>query len=342
MLPVLLAFTFPSWVGAPGVLEIALTALAAGLYFLWLRTRPRALKSDFFLWTGMYLALRGMVWAAGPGYRFELHTYGVMIAVGFILGIYVALRQARREGIHPNQVLDLSFWILISSMVGSRLLYMVVNLDEYLAEPIYFLKIWQGGLVFYGGVLGALLAGWTFCRRHGLSFLRITDLFIPSVALGHFCGRLGCFSAGCCHGRPTNLTHYGAIFHAHGTVVAKNHLLGVPLHPTQLYDALGELLIFAMLLWLRPRKRAHGQLLMAWLFAYPAWRFVTEMFRADDERGLLLRVDLFGDARPEMLSTSQIVSAALFGAGLALYWIFLRQRGSFPGETSSGDTAVSR
>ena len=319
MLPVLLAFTFPSWAGAPGWIEIALTALGAAFYFLWQRGRPLTIRSDFYLWTGMYLVLRAMVWAAGPGYRFELHTYGVMIALGFILGIYVALRQAKREGVDPNNVLDLSFWILISSMIGSRGLYILVNLDEYLAEPVFFLKIWQGGLVFYGGVLGALIAGWTYCRRERLSFLRITDLFIPSVALGHFCGRLGCFSAGCCHGRPTGLLHYGAIFEAHGTVVAKNRLLGVPLHPTQLYESLGELLIFALLLWIRPRKRSHGQLLVAWLFAYPSWRFFTEMFRADDERGMLLRVDLFGDARPELLSTSQIVSLGLLTAGVLLF-----------------------
>jgi phosphatidylglycerol:prolipoprotein diacylglycerol transferase len=259
MFPILLQFHFPKFLGHLTWIEIAATVVVIGLLFLWRRSSPRFSYYGFFLWVGIYAALRGMIWYAEPGYHFKLHTYGVMIAVGFVVPIYLAVRQARRELIDPNIVLDLAFWILIAAMAGSRILFIIVNADDYIADLVLLIKVWRGGLVFYGGFIGAVAASWYYCYRKGISFLRISDLLIPSVALGHFFGRLGCYSAGCCHGSPTGVEWFGAVFTAQGSVVSRSGLLGTPIHPTQLYEAFGELCIFVLLLFLRPRKRYNGQ-----------------------------------------------------------------------------------
>ena len=249
----------------------------------------------------------------------KIPTYGVLVAVGFALGVWVAVRQARRENVPPELVLDLAFWVLVSALVGSRLLYILVNLGHYIQEPLDLLKVWKGGLVFYGGFLGAVAASWVFCLKNHLSFWQIADLSIPSLALGHFWGRLGCYSAGCCHGRPTGLEHFGAIFTEHHTVVARSGLLGQPLHPTQLYEALGELMLFLLLALWRPRRRRQGELLVLWLMAYAALRFGVEMFRGDMERGMLMWINLFGDEWPELLSTSQLVALIMLVGGVAIW-----------------------
>ncbi|RLB58016.1 MAG: prolipoprotein diacylglyceryl transferase [Deltaproteobacteria bacterium] len=335
MFPVLLSFRFPDWLARFGWVEGVLTVLLAGAWLWWRRRRPG------FAWRGaagvlvLYAAARTAVALAGPGYRFELHTYGVLVALGFVMAIVVAARQARREFIDANLVLDLAFWILVAALVGSRLLYILVNLPEYVADPLALLKVWTGGLVFYGGFIGAVAASWYFCQRRGVGFFRIADVVIPSVALGHFFGRLGCFSAGCCHGSGSGSHLFGAIYTAPHTVVARSHLLGVPLHPTPLYDGFGELMIFFLLLLLRRHKRWHGQLLVAWLVAYPLWRFLTEMFRGDVERGMLAWIDLFGDQRPELLSTSQVVSLGLLLLAVVL-WRRLRRVGQSASGTDTG------
>lgn len=324
MYPVLFSFKFPEFLGSISWIEIALTIVVIGGLFVWRRRSPFFSLSGFLVGVAVYLGLRALVWHAGAGYQFQLHTYGLLIATGFVLGITLAVREARREFLDPNLILDLSFWILIAAMVGSRLLYIIVNINDYMADPLSLLKFWTGGLVFYGGFIAAVAVSWYFCKRKGVSFLRIADVMIPSVALGHFFGRLGCYSAGCCHGSATGSSCFGAIYTVPGTVAAHSHLLNIPIHPTPLYEALGELSIFGILLWLRKRKRTNGQLLACWLLMYPAWRFMTELFRGDLERGILVPINLFGDARPNMLSTSQVVSVGLLGLGIYL-WLKLRK-----------------
>jgi phosphatidylglycerol:prolipoprotein diacylglycerol transferase len=200
------------------------------------------------------------------------------------------------------------------------------------ADPLSLVKIWQGGLVFYGGFLGAVVASWIYTRKRKINFFRIADLMIPSVAIGHVFGRLGCFTAGCCHGAATGTAAYGAVFHDAGTVVARNRLLEVPLHPTQLYEATGELIIFFVLILWRNRKHFNGQLLVLWLILYPILRSIVEMFRGDYERGMLLRIDLFGSEAPDILSTSQLISLLLAAGGIALIVVLgrLRKQGDPP------------
>jgi phosphatidylglycerol---prolipoprotein diacylglyceryl transferase len=329
----LISFHFPEFFGYLTWIEVVGSLVVLGLIFFWRSRKPSFSHPGFFIGVGVYLAVRTLVWIAGPGYHFKLHTYGVLIALGFVMGIIVAVRQAKKESIDPNLVLDLVFWILISAMVGSRVLFIIVNINEYIAEPLKLLQVWKGGLVFYGGFIGAVAASMYFCKKHNIAFLRIADLMIPSLALGHFFGRLGCFSAGCCHGCPTGSESFGVIFQASGTVVARSGLLDVPIHPTQLYEAFGELMIFMILLALRRGKRFNGQLLATWLMLYPAWRFMTEMFRGDSDRGLFFRIDLFGGSAPELLSTSQLVSVGLVGLGVFLFVMLRRKKA--PTETPS-------
>lgn len=326
MHPVLIDFHLPLFLASYGWIEGLITGLLVCGFFIWRFRRPGFSWPAFAFWLAVLAGLRILLWYAGPGYHFKLHTYGVMIAIGFVVGIGLAARQARREGIPPDVVLDLAFWILIASMVGSRVLFIVVNMDQYIAQPIKLVKFWQGGLVFYGGFLGAVAAAVWYCTKNQISFLRIADVMVPSVAIGHTFGRLGCFSAGCCHGLPTGSDAFGAIFTASGSVVARNGLLNVPLHPTQLYEAAGELVIFSLLLLMRRRKRFHGQLLITYLFLYAILRSVNEMFRGDYERGMLVRWDLFGDPKPELLSTSQLISLILAGVAVGLLIKLLRAR----------------
>src|SRR6188472_390546 len=138
---------------------------------------------------------------------FKLHTYGLMIAIAFLVGMQLAQREAKRVDLSEARdfdqfVLDLCFWILIVSMIGSRILFIIVNWGkEYSRDPGKIFRIWEGGLVFYGGLLSAIAFSIYYSRKKDRDFLQIADMLIPTVALGHFFGRLGCFSAGCCWGK---------------------------------------------------------------------------------------------------------------------------------------------
>jgi phosphatidylglycerol---prolipoprotein diacylglyceryl transferase len=263
---------------------------------------------------------------------FSLHTYGVLIALGFLLGIILAAREARRVGLEPARVLDLCFWILVSGLCGARLLYIVTNLPDYAGlcrEGVHegarsalwkcsaVLHIWEGGLVFYGGFLGAMALVLWYVRRHQMGFLRTADLLAPSLAIGHFWGRIGCYAAGCCWGRPCALG-WGARFPRGSLVFDDLTARGLmaagaartpPLHPTQLYEAGGELAIFFLLLALRRRKRFHGQVLLGYLMLYPVLRSLVEVFRGDAARKFVI---------PGALSTSQFVSILVMGGAVAL------------------------
>jgi len=273
------------------------------------------------------------------GLHLGLPTYGAFVALGFTAGTWLAGRSARRQGLPEREVVDLAFWLLVAGMIGSRLLYLAIHADEYLRDCVEpsgrgawraivectrALQIWEGGLVFYGGVLAAIPTAWWLARQRALPFFRLADLLAPSVAIAHFFGRLGCFAAGCCFGRVCDLP-FGARFPAASNPFSELAMRGEvswaaaatpPLHPTQLYEAFGELAIFAGLSWLAMRKRFDGQILLVYAASYAALRTVVETFRGDAGRGHL-----------GPLSTSQWVSAATFAAA-ALLWLRLRRRGS--------------
>lgn len=259
-----------------------------------------------------------------------VHTYGILVAGGFLVAMTMAARAAERSGLDRERVLDLSFGILVAAMIGSRVLFIVVNWDDYAHDLLGIFEFWKGGLVFYGGFIGAVLFSVWYMRKHEMSFFPYADALGPTVAIGQALGRLGCFAAGCCWGAACD-SHYlfAARFPPESLAYqsqAAQHALGagalttIPIHPTQLYESLGCALIFLFLSWYRSRKRFHGELLALYLMLYAPLRAMVETFRGDEERGRVFNF-LGGMARHAWwnLSTSELISVGIFAAGVAVY-----------------------
>jgi phosphatidylglycerol:prolipoprotein diacylglycerol transferase len=243
---------------------------------------------------------------------FTLSTYEAAMTVAFLLAIFLAYRRAPKEGIDAGLVLDVCLWIVIGSLVGARVLFILTQLDAYMAEPIKILKFWQGGLVYYGGLLGGALAVWIVLQRRKQPFFPMADLLAPYLMLGYAVHRsLGCFMAGCCFGKPT-LLPWGVTF-PEGSAASVAFGSGVAVHPTQLYTGLAGLLIFFFLVWYRRRKPFPGALAILLFLLYAVARFVIEFFRGDTVRGFI-----------GPLSTSQVISIGI--AGLSVAWFFAARR----------------
>jgi phosphatidylglycerol:prolipoprotein diacylglycerol transferase len=238
-----------------------------------------------------------------------LHTYGVLLAIAFLAGLWVASRQAKRSGLDAGRVTDMAVWVLIAGLVGAKLLLVALDWRHFAGSWRDLGSVVQSGGVFYGGLIGGILVAWLYARRYRLPGWQTADVLAPGVVLGQAIGRLGCFAAGCCWGKPAQVP-WAVTF----TDVYAARQVGTPmdiaLHPSQLYESFFAFLIFLFLLWLAPRKRFHGQVTLAYVALYSTVRFVLEFWRGDAERGTW-----FGGA----LSTSQIIALALLlGAALLL------------------------
>lgn len=272
---------------------------------------------------------------------FKLHTYGLMIAIGFLTGMQLGVREARRVDLGEKKdfdqfILDLTFWILLVAMAGSRLLFIMVEWEkDYSKDPLRIFRFWEGGLVFYGGFLASVIFSVYYSRKKKRDFFQVADTLIPSVALGHVFGRLGCFAAGCCWGKqaenfplavrfPPGSLAYQSMQSAQ--VIAYDAPHTFPIHPVQLYESIGELLVFFILLAVRTRKRFHGQVLLTYLFLYPILRTTLEFFRGDKARGVDI---LFG------LSTSQLISVMVAIVAVFLLVYLTRRRGSLATPTQA-------
>jgi len=240
-----------------------------------------------------------------------IHTYGVLVAAGFFLAIALAMRQAGKEGVSPDAIVDIGFYVLLSGIIGSRLFFILVNLNHYMRNPAEVFKIWEGGLIFYGGVLFALPTAIWIMKKRGLDIWKTGDLFAPSLAIGHAIGRLGCFAAGCCHGKVA-LSLPWAVTFADPKSLA---LIGMPLHPTQLYESAGEFVNFIILIFLRRHKSFNGQLFLTYILLYSVLRFFVEFFRGDTVRGFV----------SGNFSMAQAISMLLF-AGAVSGLVILRNR----------------
>jgi phosphatidylglycerol:prolipoprotein diacylglycerol transferase len=245
-----------------------------------------------------------------------LHTYGVLLALAFVAGLWVANRQARRAGLDPARVTDMAVYVLIGGLVGARLMLLVVEWQYFTRNPRELWSLVQSGGVFYGGLLGALPVAWWYARRHGMDGWTTADVLVPGLAVGQAVGRLGCFAAGCCFGRPASVP-WAVTFRDPYATRAVGTPLDVPLHPTQLYESAAVFLLFLGLLWLGRRKRFHGQVALAYLFFYAAARFVIEFYRGDATRGTVLG---------GWMSTSQFVALLIVLAVAALYPYLSRRR----------------
>ena len=245
-----------------------------------------------------------------------LHTYGVLVAVAFLVGLWMVGRLAKEAGIDPDAATNLGLYCALAAIVGAKLMMFLVDFRHYAEQPaeIFSLETLQAGGVFYGGLIAALLLAWWYMRKTKLPPLQTADIFAPAIALGHGIGRIGCFTAGCCWGdqcnRPWAVTFTSE--DAHNRVGVP---LNVPLHPTQLYEAAGEFLIFAVLYWRIHRTHPSGAVISLYLILYGGLRFVVEFFRYHEQ----------GNLFNGPLDTSQYISIALVTMGAAYLWMRTRK-----------------
>lgn len=244
---------------------------------------------------------------------FSVYSFGFMLATSFLLGIYLMSHRARRVGVDPQHILDLSVWVIIAGVVGSRLLYVAFHLDEY-RSPVDVFALWQGGATLYGGFLLAVFAGWIFSKRRKIVFFLLGDIIAPSVALGVMLTRVGCFLSGCCYGRETSCG-VGVVFPgdspagAYASRLAAEKGVGaVCLHPSQLYDSFFGLATLVILLAFQKRLVKRGATFGLMLLCYGAFRFVVDFFRVYEENMRL------GDR----FNLNQIVSIAFVILGVAI------------------------
>jgi phosphatidylglycerol:prolipoprotein diacylglycerol transferase len=242
-------------------------------------------------------------------------SYGFLFALGVLLGVLLSFRLAKKENLNLVVFADFIFYVMLLSLLGAKLWLLATNLGYYLKYPGEIKYLLTSGGTFYGGLIfGAVFAVW-FIRRHRLSYRQLGDIAAPALALGHFFGRLGCFSAGCCWGREAVHFPLAVTF----TSLKANALTGVPLfiplYPTQLMEAVLNLGNFLFLITLYRKRKFKGQVLAMYILNYSVIRFVVEYFRGDPDRGYI-----FGGVQHPLssLSSPQLISIVGFITALLL------------------------
>jgi phosphatidylglycerol:prolipoprotein diacylglycerol transferase len=247
---------------------------------------------------------------------FPVYTYGLLLAAAYLLGLQLALIRARARGLDPNRVMDLGIWIIVSALVGAKLLLLIVDRDKFPMTSAGMMDLVRSAGVFYGGLIAAVAVALFYLWRHRMPVWTVTDVFAPGIALGHVIGRFGCLFAGCCFGRPTTVP-WAITFHNEFAAQNVGTTLNVPLHPTQLYEAGAELLILGFLLLFERKGRPYpGRTFWAYMLLYAISRFVIEFYRGDP-RGMV-----------GSLTTSQFVSVLLAPLSVIMLIVLARGDGS--------------
>jgi phosphatidylglycerol:prolipoprotein diacylglycerol transferase len=243
-----------------------------------------------------------IIFRIGP---LTLYSYGLALAVAFVVATLIVYNSAKTEGLDTTKLLDLGFYGILFGIIGSRILYILQNPSEFIASPLRIFMLWEGGLVFYGGILGGILATIFLLKKYRLPFWKTMDVLAPPLVLAQAIGRVGCFMAGCCYGKPSGLP-WAVTFNNPNTLAQK----GFSLHPTQLYHSIANLIIFCILFFfVRKRKQFNGQIFCLYLCMYPFARFFIEFFRGD------LKIHLTGP-----LNLTQGFSIIIFLIGVFFYW----------------------
>jgi phosphatidylglycerol:prolipoprotein diacylglycerol transferase len=245
----------------------------------------------------------------------SIHLYGVMLAVAFWLGIELSARAARRAGLDENRAIDLGIVILIASVVGSRLLYVITHLEEYQSDWLSVFKVWEGGLVFYGGLAAGVAFGIGYLVWKRMPVLKVTDLVAPQIALGISIARIGCFLNGCCFGRESDLP-WACRFPHDSQAGWVTH--GAQLHPTQIYSAIANFVLFLVLRRMLRAGYRTGTVFSAFLILYGGWRFVVDNLRYYEPH---MRFPGLGGS----MTYNQIVSVIIILIGLMLLLRVRRQ-----------------
>jgi len=250
--------------------------------------------------------------------RFFLPTYGILVATGVLIGLWISVRNSEKQGINPEHAWNLGILVVLCGIVGAKVLYIVNDWSTYAAHPgeIFSFSTLQAGGVFSGGLIGAAIAAVWYIRSRHMPALATWDAFAPGLALGHAIGRVGCFAAGCCYGKPT--THFwGVTF----TNPLANERTGTPLghalEPTQLFESAVELANFFVLMWMLKRKKFDGQVFAAYLILYGVARYFLEFVRDDPGRG-----SVFGG----LMTGTQLISIGLVITGGVIWWLRSSER----------------
>jgi phosphatidylglycerol---prolipoprotein diacylglyceryl transferase len=250
-----------------------------------------------------------VLWDIGP---VTIYSYGVLVAAGVLIGLLYARKQAPHAGLNRNEVWNLGIYMVLAAIVSAKLWLVVIDWHYFSQHPreIFTLGIMQSGGTFFGGVLGAILFAAAYTWYAKMPILPLFDTFAPALALGHAIGRVGCFMAGCCYGKPTSLP-WGVKFTSPIAAELVGTPIGVALHPTQLYEAAAELANFAILVWLGTRQRFTGQIAGTYLILYGIERALIEILRGDPDRTLLMQ---------GKVSLMQLVSLGFIAAGTYICW----------------------
>jgi phosphatidylglycerol---prolipoprotein diacylglyceryl transferase len=241
----------------------------------------------------------------------KIFTYGLLVASGFFVAILFASNQAKKEGLDPQKVIDLCFYILVASLLGARLLYVIVEYRFFLEHPLEIIKFWKGGLVYYGGLILGMIVAVLYMKKKEMPLWQVADILAPSIAIGQAIGRWGCFFAGCCYGVKTDVP-WAIVFSDPNSLAPQ----GIPLHPTQIYLSINAVVIFSILVWLRKRKSFDGQIIWTYGVLYSIGRFIIEYFRGDDR----------GYAVASLFSTSQFIGIGIFGISIFMLIVMGRKR----------------
>ncbi len=243
-------------------------------------------------------------------FGFTVYWYGVLAAVGFLSGYWTAMRRAPRAGVSPEAVSSLIPWIMLGAALGARLLYVISYSKEFADEPWYEMILpRRGGFVFYGGLIGSAITTLIFCQVRKIPLWSMADVMAPSIALGHVFGRFGCLMTGCCYGSPTNVP-----WAIHFPLEHWTHGIGV--HPTQIYEAGLNLVLFLVLSAIFQRRRFTGQVFACYLIGYAFVRSFVELFRGDYDTSLHFVGGL--------LTPGQLVSVGTLATGIGLWWLLRR------------------
>src|SRR5580700_2205820 len=247
-----------------------------------------------------------------------VYTYGVLLAAAYLLGLKLAMVRASARGLDSARILDLGIYIIISALIGAKLLLLITDFNAFRNDPRELLMLARSGGVFYGGLILAVSVALWYIRRAGLPLWTTCDVFAPGIALGHVIGRFGCFFAGCCYGKPTTMP-WGITFTDPFAAANVGTPLGVPLHPTQLYEAGAELIILLGLLLTEKKGKLYaGRTFWLYILLYAISRYFIEYFRGD-ERGTV-----------GMFSTSQFISILLTPLAIAMLVYLARAKTPAP------------
>jgi len=239
---------------------------------------------------------------------FSVPTYGITIAIAYLVAAWYLRKKALAEGLPEQKVFDLSIAILASAILGAKLLLVVVEWKHYLSSPKDLLGVVRSAGVFYGGLICASVVGIWYMRRHRLPAWKVADMGAPAIALGEGIGRWGCFAAGCCYGRESH-GPFAVTFTDPLAAEQVGTPLHLPIHPTQIYLSVNAFAIFLFLHWLYKRKSFDGEIFCTYLLLYAITRGIIEIWRGDIVRGFVI---------PGVLSTSQFIGVLVALASIAM------------------------